>query len=65
MNPLFYELLLIKKLPAPKKIKYRVRKVVKNHVISTPIIEESEGALVQGQLEEQEPQPKRRFNFYS
>jgi hypothetical protein len=50
MNPLLYTLIIQKKLatPAPakaKEIRYRVRKVVKNHVIkyiSTPIIEESD-----------------------
>jgi hypothetical protein len=50
MNPLFYTLLVQKKLPAAAAsvkpvIKYHVRRVVKNHVIkyiSTPIIEEPE-----------------------
>jgi hypothetical protein len=53
MNPLLYTLIIQKKLatpPAPAKaeIRYRVRKVVKNHVIkyiSTPIIEESDPNL--------------------
>jgi hypothetical protein len=49
MNPTFYDLIIQKKLSAApakaKEIRYRVRKVVKNHVIkyiSTPIIEEPE-----------------------
>jgi hypothetical protein len=45
MNNIIYDLIIKTKLPAaaPKEIRYRVRKEVKNHVIkyiSTPIIEE-------------------------
>jgi uncharacterized membrane protein len=70
MNLLFYELLVSRRLQAPakaKEIRYRVRKVVKNHVIkyiSTPIIEPEE-EVAHGQPKEEEPQPEKRFNFYS